>query len=96
MLTLLHLLLLALEGSGDVAGVLFGQDAVRGTRGTWGTWDAQMRGLGRGLPQGRTDGMIEVLVVRIPLEANGGTGARATVLTREELGRGASGQSGAI
>lgn len=92
-LTLLHLLLLALEGGGNVARVLLGQNAVRGTGSAR---NAQVRGLRRGLPQSSMDDMIEVLVVRESLETNGGASAGATLAAIKEALCGAGRQGGPI
>ena len=68
-LTLVHLLLFALELGGDIARVLFGEDAVLPAA------VAQVGGLRGGMAHTRTRYIIENLVVRMTLKPDGRAGA---------------------
>jgi hypothetical protein len=68
-LTFFHLLLFAFKRGRNVAGVLLRQHPVMGA------WNSQMCGLRRGLPARSADNMIEVFVMREPLETEGGSSA---------------------
>jgi hypothetical protein len=84
-LTLLHLLLLALELGGDIAGTALGQDAV-GRAG-----DAHMGRLGRGMV-----GSMVVSLVLGSLEADGGSRAGLGVMAGKQLGGGAGGERAVV
>lgn len=69
---MLHLLFFSLELGGDIAGVVVRQHPVL-------AWYPQVRRLRRRLPTRRPNYMIEMFILRVSLEPNGGSRTRGAI-----------------